>query len=68
MLGHIVSGQTWGKNPGSPKVKTFPDAGLISAFNLRLLIVNVREFNCQNLEAAKMLCNRCMVNCSTSRQ
>lgn len=47
--GCIVIGQIWEK-PGTPMVKSFLYAGLLSAFNLLLFIVSVRVFNYQNLK------------------
>ena len=50
----------FGKKQIQPRESFFFIAGLICAFSLLLCIVNIKEFNCQNLEATRMACNRWM--------
>ena len=50
----------FGKKQIQPRESFFFIAGLIRAFSLLLCIVNIKEFNCQNLEATRMACKRWM--------
>lgn len=71
-----VGGYAWthclwshlGEKPGFTQGTDVSWCRTNQCLRLRLLIVNVREFNCQNLGAATMFCNGCMANCSAPGQ